>query len=183
MLFKFLAKRTEKLFVRFPLSNQILYQLQHQTQSFIFALKTYVFDYAIDYHWAKFISHLTRIRLEGSSEWENSLGQPTDTSMDGMPALQEDEYHRFTDVFSVEAFHSATLDKILTACLLKAKHKSVGDALKECMAFTLDLGMLVRRMRRNDFDEEEGAKKLKAIHRKWHRSMQSLVSRSLVLCG
>ena len=176
MLFRSTVKQSKTLLSCSPHSQRILQQLQYQLQSFIFALKTYIFDCAIDHYWSDFIARLAQLHSGGSGGWNDAVGGSGDNSLDAVQGIEEDDFHRFADVFTVEAFHSVTLDKILTACLLKSKHKPIGDILKECMGVVLELGMIVRWMTRDDFSSEEAPRRLIALQGRWHKSMHSLVS-------
>ncbi|KAG8684148.1 hypothetical protein FRC09_015582 [Ceratobasidium sp. 395] len=100
-------------------------------QSFVSSLVGYVTDTAIGANWDTFLAALDEIERddEGSDE-------PT-------PRRDPKKGQLASDIFTVHAHLSATVDRMLEACLLRARQRGVGNALKECMEAVLVLGKLV----------------------------------------
>ncbi|KAG8762705.1 hypothetical protein FRC11_007938 [Ceratobasidium sp. 423] len=109
----------------------ILLVARFKIQSFISSLIGYVKDMAIGSHWDSFLAKLGEIEREDESKGESTL--PRDLKKERITS----------DIFAVHSHLSNTLDQILEACLLRARQRGVGNALKECMEAVLVLGKLV----------------------------------------
>ncbi|KAH7339574.1 Spc98 family-domain-containing protein [Rhizoctonia solani] len=109
----------------------ILLVARFKIQSFISSLVGYVKDMAIGSHWDSFLVRLDEIGREDESKGESTL--PRDLKKERITS----------DIFVVHSHLSNTMDQILEACLLRARQRGVGNALKECMEAVLVLGKLV----------------------------------------
>ncbi|CAE6420964.1 unnamed protein product [Rhizoctonia solani] len=109
----------------------ILLVARFKIQSFISSLIGYVKDMAIGSHWDSFLAKLDEIEREDESKGESTL--PRDLKKERI----------ISDIFAVHSHLSNTMDQILEACLLRARQRGVGNALKECMEAVLVLCKLV----------------------------------------
>ncbi|CUA66869.1 hypothetical protein RSOLAG22IIIB_00318 [Rhizoctonia solani] len=109
----------------------ILLIARFKIQSFISSLVGYVKDMAIGSHWDSFLAKLDEIEREVESKGESVL--PKDLKKERITS----------DIFAVHFHLSNTMDQILEACLLRARQRGVGNALKECMEAVLVLCKLV----------------------------------------
>ncbi|KAF8757262.1 Spc97 / Spc98 family [Rhizoctonia solani] len=112
-------------------SPPVLLMARFKIQSFISSLIGYVKDMAIGFHWDSFLAKLDEIEREDESKSESTL--PRDLKKERMAS----------DIFAVHSHLSNTMDQILESCLLRARQRAVGNALKECMEAVLVLGKLV----------------------------------------
>ncbi|CAE6476388.1 unnamed protein product [Rhizoctonia solani] len=109
----------------------ILLVARFKIQSFISSLIGYVKDMAIGSHWDSFLAQLDEIEREDENKGEFTL--PRNLKKDRITS----------DIFAVHSHLSNTMDQILEACLLRARQRGVGNALKECMEAVLVLCKLV----------------------------------------
>ncbi|KAF8739710.1 Spc97 / Spc98 family, partial [Rhizoctonia solani] len=114
-----------------PDNPPVLLMARFKIQSFISSLIGYVKDMAIGFHWDSFLAKLDEIEREDESKSESTL--PRDLKKERMAS----------DIFAVHSHLSNTMDQILESCLLRARQRAVGNALKECMEAVLVLGKLV----------------------------------------
>ena len=81
-----------------------------------------------------------------------------------------------SDIFSVLAYHMKTMDDILEACLLKARHRTVAGAIvEECLQTILDFGQLVSDVAEGQIMAETGEQQLHKLHRKFRNTLRRLV--------
>jgi hypothetical protein len=128
-------------------------------QQFVSTLITYVFDTAIGSNWASFISRLSKLQQHGADHSGEEL----------------------QDVFSILDYHSAVLDSILEACLLKARHKSAGTVMKDCLETILLLGKLARDTASSTLTYTEASATLLDLYARFEKSMGLLVRRFYVV--
>lgn len=95
-------------------------------------------------------------------------------------------------MFSIAIHHSNVLDKILTGCFLKSRHRIAGTAIKQTLQLVLDLATSLTMAMRADNKPKEGGiptsswdaaafgAKLIKIHRSWESSMKHLVRLALI---
>ncbi|CAE6517278.1 unnamed protein product [Rhizoctonia solani] len=124
-------------------SSPILFVARFKIQSFITNLVGYVKDMAIGSHWDSFLTKLGEIEREVENKDESTL--PKDLKKERITS----------DIFAVHSHLSNTMDQILEACLLRARQRGVGNALKECMEAVLVLCKLVGDRCRQYSDEVE----------------------------
>lgn len=152
-------------------STKLLERFSRQIQSFTNSLIGYVFDSAINSHWKTFTSRLQSLKSEYSSTGlRRSQTAHSDEDTEGE---DEQELH---DVFSILDYHTDVLDKILTACLLKARLNSANAALRRPLNTVLALARLVKDLNEGRRSAEKAASMLVDLHRHWNASLKNLVS-------
>ena len=82
----------------------------------------------------------------------------------------------FTDVFELADAHSAMMDDVLSACLLRSSQRTAGDALRRCMELTLELCILAGDRRRGQIEEYTAKPLLETLHASFVEKMKTLVS-------
>ncbi|KAG8747846.1 hypothetical protein FRC10_011292 [Ceratobasidium sp. 414] len=102
-----------------------------KVQSFVSSLVGYITDIAIGTNWNALLAILSEIQR--GDEGNDEPAPRRDPKKDRLPS----------DIFAVHAHLSTTVDRMLEACLLRARQRGVGNALKECMEAVLVLGKLV----------------------------------------
>lgn len=153
-----------------PEAQRVFHHLRFQTNAFISALSTYIADSAIGANYNTFMERLVKLRHGVSEQSPSSSSAPEDVPLEEL-----------RDVFSILAYHSAVMDKILEACLLKTRHRSVGASLVSCMDSVLHLGKLVVGLKAGTMSEETAERKLRKIHDSFHSAMENLVSNAFHL--
>ncbi|KAG9097594.1 hypothetical protein FRC06_007388, partial [Ceratobasidium sp. 370] len=108
-----------------------------KVQSFVNSLVGYITDIAIGANWNAFLATLNEIQRD--DEGNDEPAPRRDPKKDQLPS----------DIFAVHTHLSTTMDRMLEACLLRARQRGVGNALKECMEAVLVLGKLVGDWRRD----------------------------------
>ncbi|KZV87381.1 hypothetical protein EXIGLDRAFT_773692 [Exidia glandulosa HHB12029] len=144
-------------FTMLPPTRRLLSRFSFQVQAFVTALSGYVFEVAIGKTFDKLLADVANLRVHLSSE--TNLGY--DTAM---------------DVFALADHHSAVLDQILAACLLRTKQAPACEALRNCLTAVLDLGRLVTRLSVHDLADILAAQELQELHQKFEQNMTRLVS-------
>lgn len=152
--------------VRSPIRKQ-LNTLRFQVTSFMSTLNTYIFDSAIGLNFSAFLDRLAKLR--------HGVPDGPQTSMDDADDIPTIEDEELRDVFSILAYHSAVMDKILEACLLKARHRSTAASLTECLESIILLGKIVVEINDGKMAEEEAKRMLERLHISFEASMTSLV--------
>lgn len=142
--------------------QKALQKLCFEAHHFVKALAAYVFDSAIASHWKPFLDRIGTM--------QQRLAPTSDPN-------SEDDLDGFDDVFSISTHHSDTLDKILTACFLKSRHRTAGAAVKKPLQLILNVAGLLADTRRSDVNTQEA--KLVEMHKSWDASMRHLVSTHL----
>jgi hypothetical protein len=82
----------------------------------------------------------------------------------------------FTDVFELADAHSAMMDDVLSACLLRSSQRTAGDALRRCMELALELCILAGDRRRGRIEEYAAKPLLEDLHASFVEKMKTLVS-------
>ena len=154
-LFRMTRRPSQPLFQTLATSNVLLLHFRFTVSSFLSALLGYVFDVAIG---ANFDTFLLRL----------SPDVPTSNYRNGEPA--------FDDIYSLAAYHSAVLDDILGACLLRSGQRAVGDLLRKALESILDFGILVGRLYRKQVKEHEAAQRMERLFCAFRNSVQALAS-------
>lgn len=149
-------------------STKLLQRFSRQIQSFTDSSIGYVFDSAIGSHWKTFTSRLQSLK----SEYSSTGLRRSQTSHSN----EEEEDQELHDVFSILDYHTDVLDKILTACLLKARLNSANAALRRPLNIVLALARLLKDLREGRRSAEKAASMLVDLHRHWNASMKNLVS-------
>ncbi|KAG8895859.1 hypothetical protein FRB99_000311 [Tulasnella sp. 403] len=142
-----------------PKAEHLSRRINQHMQSFLSALIAYIFDSAIGSHWTTFTRRLQSLRRDTPSE---------------SPQTETDE-RDLHDVFSIADYHSETLDKILTACLLKSRHQAAGAALRKPLALILALGKLLRDAHTLRIGREGAFVKLTQLDKAWGAAILNLI--------
>lgn len=153
--FRMTRKNTAPLFPTLTSSNKLLLHFRFVTHSFVTSLVAYVFDTAIGGNFDAFLARLSH-RTSQTSDKENNPG--------------------FADVFALANAHSAVLDHILSACLLRSGQKAVGDLLRGTLEIVLELGILAGDLKRGRLEEYRAAPLLEGLYDKFRNKMSTLVS-------
>lgn len=101
------------LFPTLTPSRKLLLHFRFIAQTFVSSLSGYVFDTAIGGNFDPFLARLSGNPSGPDSPNVNGLG--------------------FSDVFELAQRHSALLDDVLSACLLRSGQRGVGDLLRQCI--------------------------------------------------
>ncbi|RDB16899.1 Gamma-tubulin complex component 3 [Hypsizygus marmoreus] len=118
--------------------------------------------------------HLLHFRFVAQSFVSTLSSYVFDTAIGGNfdPFIaQLTEGKKFTDVFALAKSHSALLDDILTACLLRSGQHAVGDLLRQAMELILDFVVVVGEMFRGRVEEYRAAPELQDVARKFFGKM------------
>ncbi|KDQ15335.1 hypothetical protein BOTBODRAFT_131086 [Botryobasidium botryosum FD-172 SS1] len=147
-----LKQSANVLFPAYPHCFTMLCHFRFRAQSFLSNFIAYIFDIAIGVNWNSFIT-----RLRNLQESSNA-----DSIVDNVREVQ--------DVFSLVNYHSAVLDKMLEACVLKTRHKAVANVLTKCLEIILQLGKLVGERTSSAISELEGSKRLQALFQSFEKN-------------
>jgi len=148
-----LKQSANVLFPKHPHMFALLCQFRFRAHSFLANFITYIFDTAIGANWKSFITRLRN--LQGSSNISSIA----------------DDVREVQDVFSLVNYHSAVLDKILEACLLKTRHKAIANVLWKCLEIILQLGKLVGDRTSNAISELEGSNRLQELFQSFEKNI------------
>ncbi|KAG8998356.1 hypothetical protein FRB94_006929 [Tulasnella sp. JGI-2019a] len=151
--------------------RQLRHKFCFEVHHFVTSLTTYVFDSAIASHWKPFLNRMRAIHrrlapvvAKNNKAYDNTEWT-TDEFADG-----------FDDVFSISSQHSDALDKILTACLLKSRHRAAGAAVKKPLQLILDLADVLTEAMSPDGSIIDAAEiRLVELYGAWDASMRHLV--------
>lgn len=132
----FRLTRTGPLFPTLVKSQKQLLHLRFVAQSFISSLSAYVADTAIRGNFEPFLVRLRR--CPGSVSDQSTVGG-------------------FSDVFALARGHSALLDDVLSACLLRTSQRAVGELLRQVLELILELAVVAGERFRGRMEEYEAA--------------------------
>ncbi|KAJ4483487.1 gamma-tubulin complex, DGRIP91/SPC98 component protein [Lentinula aciculospora] len=132
-------------------SRKMLLHFRFIAQSFVSNLVAYVYDTAIAGNLDPF---LARLKKTGMSS--------------GMM------YTEYPDVFSLAEAHSAVMDAILTACLLRSGQRIAGGMLRDALELVLDFTVLVGDLYRGRIEEYQAASVLEDLYIRFQKKMASL---------
>lgn len=155
--FRMTSNAARPLFPTLTSSNKLLLHFRFIAHSFVTSLSSYVFDMAIGGNFDAFLERLSNQRPHA-------------------PSLESDGKTSFTDVFALADAHSAMLDCILSACLLRSGQKAVGDLLREVLELVLKLSMLTGELARGMLEEYEADTLLKDMYITFQNKLSTLVS-------
>ena len=116
-------------------------------------LSGYVFDSAIRGNFDPFLSQLTF-----------------------SPSSHDGRRPSFSDVFELAQCHSALLNDILSACLLRSGQKGVGDLLRHSMETVLEFTVVVGELQRERIEEYQASPMIEDLYKKFCVKMTMLVS-------
>jgi hypothetical protein len=124
--------------------------------AFVSALASYVYDSAIrsqlDAFLADVVRHASRRPHAGAARSAH-----------------------FTDVFALADYHSAVLDDILFACLLRSGQRVAAVTMQRCLETILELGVLMGKLRLRQIEEYQAAPELEALWDTFCRQKSRLV--------
>jgi hypothetical protein len=150
-------KESKPLFPTLTSSNKLLIYFQFIARAFVTSLTGYVFDTAIRGNFDTFLAKLS----PGSHSSADEAS--------------------FSDVFALAHAHSAVLDDILFACLLRSGQRAVGDLLRGALAVILDFGILAGELKTGRLEEYHAAPLLEDYFRDFRGKMTTLVRFRLLL--
>lgn len=147
-VFRICRSASKPLFPTFAHSNKLLLHLRFLAHAFVGTLSGYVFDTAIGGNVDPFLARLV----------------PTDAQR---PA--------FSDVFALAKAHSALMDDVLSACLLRSGQRAAGDLLRQALELVLELAVLVGDLKTGRLQEYQAAPLLDDLAPRFHAKMAALV--------
>ncbi|KAH9484896.1 hypothetical protein JR316_0001798 [Psilocybe cubensis] len=147
------------LFPTLSQSRKLLLHFRFVSQAFVSSLSGYVFDTAIGGNFDPFLAQLSGQHLE------------TELSHDADPAVQG---AKFNDVFELSQRHSALLDDVLSACLLRSGQRGVGDLLRHCLELVLEFTIVVGELHRGRIEEYQAAPMIEELFKKYCTKMTML---------
>ncbi|KAG6828692.1 hypothetical protein H0H92_007054 [Tricholoma furcatifolium] len=150
------AATGQPLFPTLTTSRNALLHFRFVAQSFVSNLSAYIFDTAISGNFDPFI-----VRL--------SVHDKDITGSDGGKAASN-----FSDVFALAKSHSALLDDILSACLLRSNQRAVGEILRNALELILEYTVVVGQLYQGCLKEYEAAGSLDDISKKFFSRMATL---------
>ncbi|KAI0030769.1 Spc98 family-domain-containing protein [Vararia minispora EC-137] len=80
----------------------------------------------------------------------------------------------FSDVFSLSTAHSAVLDDVLSACLLRSSQRAAADLLRGCLEIVLDLSTVCGEVRRARLEEYRAAPMVEELFGRFRRRLAAL---------
>ncbi|KAG1735090.1 Spc98 family-domain-containing protein [Suillus paluster] len=138
--------------VLFPTLNQsrkLLTHFRFVAHSFVVTLSAYIFDVAIGGNFDAFLARVAACRLGTSSE--------------------------FTDVFSLAKAHSAVLDDILSACLIRSAQRAAGDLLRGSLELVLELCVMIGDLKDGRLQEYQASSALDVLFAAFRKKISTLI--------
>ena len=148
------------LFPTLTKSRKLLLHFRFISQAFVSSLSGYIFDTAIC---GNFDPFLARLSCGGSA------GLPSSSSNNS------DRTFEFSDVFQLAQCHSALLDDILNACLLRSGQKGVGELLRHSLELVLEFTVVVGELHRGRLEEYQAAPLIEDLFQKFRTKMATFV--------
>ena len=146
------------LFPTLTKSRKLLLHFRFISQAFVSSLSGYIFDTAICGNFDPFLARLSC----GDS------GLPTSSS-------DNERTFEFADVFELAQCHSALLDDILNACLLRSGQKGVGELLRHSLELVLEFTIVVGELHRGRLEEYQAAPLMEDLFQKFRTKMATFV--------
>ncbi|TFY64668.1 hypothetical protein EVJ58_g2472 [Rhodofomes roseus] len=164
--YRMTRRSASPLFPTLSQTNKLLLHARFVANAFVTALSSYIYDRAIGFRFDAFLAKLT-VPVDGTAEAESK------------------PQHGFSDVFALAEYHSAVLDDILSACLLRSGQKAVGDVLRGCLELVLELAVLAGDRYRGRLEEYQAAPLLEDVWERFRKKMLTLIKvlRALVERG
>ncbi|KAF8894369.1 gamma-tubulin complex, DGRIP91/SPC98 component protein [Gymnopilus junonius] len=144
------------LFPTLTQSRKLLLYFRFVSQAFVSSLSGYVFDTAIGGNFDPFLAQLSTKPANASTR------DPSERKFE------------FNDVFELSQRHSALLDDILTACLLRSGQRGVGDLLRHSLELILEFTIVVGELHRGRIQEFQAAPLIEELFRKFCTKMKTL---------
>ncbi|KAG1742908.1 Spc98 family-domain-containing protein [Suillus lakei] len=138
--------------VLFPTLNQsrkLLTHFRFVAHSFVATLSAYIFDVAIGGNFDAFLARVAACRLGTSSE--------------------------FTDVFSLAEAHSAVLDDILSACLMRSAQRTAGDLLRGSLELILEFCVMIGDLKDGRLQEYQASSVLDVLFAAFRQKISTLI--------
>jgi len=120
------------------------------------SLSGYIFDTAICGNFDPFLARLS---------CGDSAGLPSSSSNNNNRTFE------FSDVFQLAQCHSALLDDILNACLLRSGQKGVGELLRHSLELVLEFTIVVGELHRGRLEEYQAAPLIEDLFQKFRTEM------------
>ncbi|KIJ67680.1 hypothetical protein HYDPIDRAFT_173488 [Hydnomerulius pinastri MD-312] len=156
-VFRLTRAKSDPILPTFSSSNKLLLQFRFVAHAFVNTLSTYLYDTAIGGNFDAFLSRIAACR--------NTLNAPSD----------------FRDVFTLAECHSAVLDEILSACLLRSTQRAAGDLLRGTLQLVLDFCVLVGDLKDGRLQEYQATSSLEAMHAAFRKKVSTLTKALEVL--
>lgn len=153
------------LFPTLAQSRKLLLHFRFIAHTFVSSLSGYVFDTVIRGNFDPFLA-----RLESHLRTDSLISQSTLPTQD----------NSFTDVFHLSRCHSALLDDMLNACLLRTGQRNVGDLLRQCLEIVLELTIVIGELHRERLQEYQAANFTEELFQKFRGRMATLVYKILL---
>ncbi|KAJ6498990.1 gamma-tubulin complex, DGRIP91/SPC98 component protein [Mycena sanguinolenta] len=149
-VFRMCRAAARPLFPTLTSSHKLLLHLRFIAHSFVTKLSEYVLDTAIGGNFDPFLA---------------SLSRATDGPGHG-PA--------FSDVFALAKAHSALMDDVLSACLLRSNQRAAGDVLRQALELVLEFAVLVGDLKTGRLEEYQAAPLLADLAGRFRAKMTTL---------
>ena len=138
-------------------SRKLLLHFRFISQAFASSLSGYIFDTAIGGNFDPFLARLS------SGDSGPPMSSPNERAFE------------FSDVFELAQCHSALLDDILSACLLRSGQKGVGDLLRHSLELVLEFTIVVGELHRGRLEEYQAAPLIEDLFQKFRTKMATFV--------
>ena len=146
------------LFPTLTKSRKLLLHFRFISQAFVSSLSGYIFDTAIGGNFDPFLA-----RLSSSGDSGLPMSSPNEQTFE------------FSDVFELAQCHSALLDDILSACLLRSGQKGVGDLLRHSLELVLEFTIVVSELHRGRLEEYQAAPLVEDLFQRFRTKMITFV--------
>ncbi|KAJ7045832.1 gamma-tubulin complex, DGRIP91/SPC98 component protein [Mycena alexandri] len=150
-VFRMSRSSARPLFPTLTPSNKLLLHLRFIAHSFVANLSEYVFDTAIGGNFDPFLARLAP------------------------PPSNPSHAPDFSDVFALAKAHSALLDNVLSACLLRSGQRTAGDLLRQALELVLEFAVLVGDLKTGRVEEYRAAPLLEDLAVRFRGKMGTLV--------
>ena len=145
------------LFPTLTKSRQLFLHFRFISQAFVSSLSGYIFDTAIGGNFDPFLARLS------SGDSDLPISSPNERNFE------------FSDVFELAQCHSALLDDILNACLLRSGQKGVGDLLRHSLELVLEFTIVVGELHRGRLEEYQAALLIEDLFQRFRTKMATFV--------
>ncbi|KAK0213089.1 gamma-tubulin complex, DGRIP91/SPC98 component protein [Desarmillaria ectypa] len=128
----------------------------------------------------RFISH-SLVSALCQYTCDTAIGGNFDTFLERLsphasPFLYDGEPSGFSDVFALARAHSALLDDILSACLMRSSQRQAGDLLRDFLELILEFSILAGQLRRRSLEEYQAALLLDDLYTRLRKKMSIFTS-------
>lgn len=140
------------LFPTLSPSRKLFLRFHFIAQNFVEAVSSYIYDIAIGSNFDAFLS----------------TASPSRTSSKGSAPV-------FSDIFTLAEQHSALLDVILGACLLRSSQRAEGELLRGSLDMILELALLMADLKQGTYQEYQASTLLEKLFKLFRSRMTKLV--------